>query len=88
MLIKILLVYLLIINAAGFLLMLVDKIKAKKNLWRIPEATLFLVAAIGGSIGSLLGMYTVRHKTKHIKFILGMPLILAVQIVVTILILG
>ena len=88
MLIKILLVYLLIVNALGFILMLVDKIKAKKNLWRIPEATLFLVAAIGGSIGSILGMYTFRHKTKHVSFLLGMPLILAVQIVIEILIMG
>ena len=88
MLIKILCVYLLIINAVGFILMLVDKIKAKKNLWRIPEATLFLVAAIGGSIGSLIGMYTFRHKTKHIKFIVGMPLILAVQIIAVVLIMG
>lgn len=88
MLIKILLVYLLIVNALGFILMLVDKIKAKKNLWRIPEATLFLVAAIGGSIGSILGMYTFRHKTKHVSFLLGMPLILAVQIVIIILIMG
>ena len=87
MLFNVLLVYLLIINAAGFILMLVDKVKAKKNLWRIPEATLFLVAAIGGSVGSILGMYTFRHKTKHIKFIVGMPLILAAQIVITILIL-
>lgn len=88
MLIKILLVYLLIVNALSFILMLVDKIKAKKNLWRIPEATLFLVAAIGGSIGSILGMYTFRHKTKHVSFLLGMPLILAVQIVIVILIMG
>ena len=84
MLIKILLVYLLIVNALGFILMLIDKIKAKKNLWRIPEATLFLVAAIGGSIGSILGMYTFRHKTKHIKFTLGIPLILAAQAAVVI----
>lgn len=86
MLIKILCVYLLIINAIGFILMLVDKIKAKKNLWRIPEATLFLTAVIGGSVGSLLGMYAFRHKTKHIKFIVGMPLILAAQIIAAILI--
>lgn len=78
---KLILLYFLIINAAGFLLMLVDKIKAKKNLWRIPEATLMGVAALGGSIGSLIGMYTVRHKTKHLKFTLGIPLILAVQVV-------
>lgn len=86
--IKLLIFYLLIINALGFILMLVDKIKAKKNLWRIPEATLFLVAVIGGSIGSLFGMYTFRHKTKHIKFIVGMPLILAAQIIAVVLIMG
>ena len=86
-LMKMLYIYLIVINVAAFLLMLIDKVKAKKNLWRIPEATLFLVAAIGGSIGSLLGMYTFRHKTKHIKFIVGMPLILAAHIVIAILIL-
>ena len=77
---ELILLYLLIINAVGFLLMLVDKLKAKKNLWRIPEATLMTIAALGGSIGSLIGMYTVGHKTKHLKFTLGIPLILAVQI--------
>ena len=82
---KPLLVYLLIVNALGFVLMLADKHKAKKNLWRIPEATLMGVAAIGGSLGSLMGMYLVRHKTKHPKFTLGIPLLLAVQIVVLIL---
>ena len=88
MLTRLLILYLLIVNAIGFVLMLADKIKAKKNLWRIPEATLFLMAAIGGSIGSLLGMHTFRHKTKHIKFIVGMPLILAVQIIIAVLILS
>ena len=82
------LIYLCIINAAGFMLMLVDKWKAKKNLWRIPEATLFAAAILGGSIGSLLGMYTVRHKTKHLKFTVGMPLILALQVMAAVLILG
>ena len=77
---KLLLVYLLIINAAAFALMLADKWKAKKNRWRIPEATLMGVAALGGSIGALAGMYLVRHKTQHPKFTLGIPLILAVQI--------
>lgn len=72
--------YLLIVNAAGFLSMLVDKLKAKKNLWRIPESTLLTIALIGGSIGSLIGMYTVRHKTKHLKFTIGVPLILVVQV--------
>lgn len=77
---KYILLYLFLINAAGFLLMLADKFKAKKNLWRIPEATLMTVAALGGSIGSLLGMYTVRHKTKHVKFTVGIPVILMLQI--------
>ena len=77
---KYLLIYLLVINAAGFLLMLIDKQKAKKNRWRIPEKPLFLTAIIGGSVGSLVGMYTFRHKTKHIQFTLGMPAILAAQL--------
>lgn len=79
---KLLLVYLLIINAAAFALMLADKWKAKKNRWRIPEATLMGVAALGGSIGALAGMYLVRHKTQHPKFTLGIPLILAIQMVI------
>ena len=77
---KSLLVYLLLINAVGFVLMLVDKQKAKRGAWRIPEATLMGVAAIGGSIGSLIGMYTFRHKTKHLKFTIGIPVILVLQI--------
>lgn len=85
---KYLLVYLLIINAAGFLLMLVDKYKARKNLWRIPEATLLGVAAIGGSVGALWGMYAVRHKTRHLKFTLGIPVLLALQIVLGIILLA
>ena len=72
--------YLLLINAAAFILMLVDKRKARKNRWRIPERTLILSAALGGSIGALLGMYTFRHKTKHLKFTLGIPAILIAQI--------
>lgn len=76
--------YLLIINAISFLLMLADKYKARKNLWRIPEATLLTAAALGGSIGCLIGMYTVRHKTKHLKFTLGVPAILAAQILLII----
>ena len=76
---KYFLLYLLLINAAAFVLMLVDKVKAKKNRWRISERTLILSAALGGSVGSLLGMYTFRHKTKHIKFTLGVPAILIAQ---------
>ena len=74
------LIYLLIINAAGFLVMTIDKLYAKKNMWRIPERTLLGVAAIGGSIGVWAGMYTVRHKTKHLKFVIGVPLILVCQL--------
>ena len=76
--------YLLLINAAAFVLMLVDKRKARKNRWRIPERTLILSAALGGSIGALLGMYTFRHKTKHLKFTLGIPAILIAQIALAI----
>lgn len=68
--------------------MLVDKYKAKKGLWRIPEATLMTIAALGGSVGSLIGMYTVRHKTKHLKFTVGIPLILAVQLIAVTVLLG
>ena len=81
---KLLASYLLIINAAGFGSMLLDKWKAKHHAWRIPERTLLLIAILGGSVGSLLGMHLVRHKTKHPKFTIGVPLILAVQVVVAI----
>ena len=72
--------YLLIINAIAFLLMLIDKQKARKKKWRIQDATLMGVAALGGSIGALAGMYTFRHKTLHKKFTLGIPAILVGQL--------
>ena len=78
------LLYLIIVNAAAFLLMLADKLKAKHGAWRIPEATLMGMGAIGGSIGALAGMYLFRHKTKHIKFTLGIPVILIGQIALVI----
>lgn len=78
--ITLLLIYLLIINFIGFAIMGIDKYKAKKRAFRIPEATLFIVAIIGGSIGSIAGMYTFRHKTRHRSFVYGMPFILIVQI--------
>ena len=81
---KYFLLYLLLINAAAFLLMLVDKIKARKNRWRIPERTLFGSALLGGSIGAILGMYTFRHKTRHLSFTLGMPAILIAQVALAI----
>ena len=77
---KYFLLYLLLINAAAFLLMLIDKQKARKNRWRIPERTLIGSALLGGSVGALLGMYTFRHKTRHLKFTLDIPAILVAQI--------
>lgn len=74
------LLYLTIINAAAFLLMLIDKQKARRGAWRIPEATLIWIAILGGSIGSLIGMYFFRHKTRHLKFVLGIPVILFAQL--------
>lgn len=72
--------YLFIINALGLILMLTDKGKARRGAWRIPEATLMGVAALGGSVGVLAGMYLFRHKTKHPKFFLGVPAILVIQV--------
>lgn len=81
MLFKAFVIYLVLVNAAAFLLMLADKLKAKKGAWRIPEATLMGIAVIGGSIGAICGMNLFRHKTKHPKFSIGLPMILALQIV-------
>ena len=72
--------YLVLVNAAALALMLTDKKKARRGAWRIPEATLLGIAVFGGSIGVIIGMYLFRHKTRHRKFSLGLPLILAVQI--------
>ncbi len=74
-------VYLLIINVVGFAVMGIDKWKAKHRAWRIPEHTLFTIAIIGGSLGTIIGMYTFRHKTKHWYFVYGLPTILTLQIV-------
>lgn len=71
--------YLVIVNAAGFLLMLIDKRRAVRREWRIPEAALMGMAIIGGSVGSLAGMYIFRHKTRHLKFTSGIPAILVLQ---------
>ena len=79
----ILFVYLFLMNLIGFLSMLIDKRRARKNGWRIRERTLFLLAILGGSIGSLSGMYVFRHKTRHWYFVLGMPLILFLQAALT-----
>ena len=78
--ITLLLEYLIATNLIGFALMGIDKYKAKKRAFRIPVATLFIVAIIGGSIGSIIGMYAFRHKTRHWYFVYGMPAILILQI--------
>ena len=81
---KILLIYLLCVNVIAFAMYGIDKRKAIKDQWRIPEKTLLGIAVFGGSIGCLLGMYAARHKTKHPKFSVGVPVILAVQIFILI----
>ncbi len=82
---KIVLIYFIIINILAFALMGVDKQKAKKGVWRISEKSLFLSAIIGGSIGANLGMHFFRHKTQHWYFKYGMPLILILHIIITVL---
>ena len=72
--------YLIIMNLVGFAMMGIDKRKAMKKLWRIPESTLFIIAIIGGSIGSIIGMRVFHHKTRHWYFVYGMPAILIIQI--------
>lgn len=73
-------IYLVGANIAGFLLMGLDKWKAKNKRWRVAEKTLFGVSLLGGSVGTWVGMYAFRHKTRHWHFVVGMPLILAVQV--------
>ena len=82
-----LIIYFIIMNIVGFALMGIDKRKAIKRNFRIPEASLFIGALIGGSIGSILGMQVFRHKTRHWYFVFGMPAILVVQIILLILLL-
>ena len=81
---KYILIYLIIINAVSFLIMLVDKIKAKKHRRRISEMVLLGIAAAGGALGTIVSMEIFRHKTKHLKFTIGVPMILAVQILIAV----
>lgn len=76
--------YLVIINSWGFAAMGWDKRKARKQAWRTPEKQLFLLAALGGSVGVWLGMQTFRHKTQHRSFTLGIPLIFVLQILLAV----
>ena len=73
--------YLIVINIVGFFAMGIDKWKAKNNAWRIPENTLFGITALGGGIGTIVGMYVFRHKTKKAKFTIGLPTILILEII-------
>ena len=77
---QILCIYLLVINLVLFAMMGIDKYKARKGLWRIPEKTLFVTAILGGSIGGILGMKLFRHKTLHNSFRFGFPAILIAQL--------
>lgn len=77
-------VYLIIINIIGFFAMGIDKWKAKRNAWRIPENTLFIITLIGGGIGTNIGMYFFRHKTKKPAFIIGFPTITISEIIMII----
>ena len=86
--IKFIVAYMIIINIIGLFSMLIDKRRAINNKWRIPEKTLFLIAILGGSIGSNIGMRLFRHKTKHWYFVFGMPAILIIQLVIIFLMLG
>ena len=74
-------VYLLAINLIGILIMYIDKRKARKGNWRIPEKTLLIIAMLGGSIGTIIGMYWFRHKTKKLRFTIGFPAILITEII-------
>lgn len=82
--ITLILVYLIAVNLISFILMGVDKSKARKRSWRIPESTLFVLALIGGSIGTIAGMHLFRHKTRHWYFLYGMPAILIIQILIVV----
>ena len=84
-LLSVLILYLIIVNLVGFAIMGIDKKRAIRGAWRISEASLFLTAILGGSLGCILGMQHFRHKTKHWYFKYGMPAILVVQVLLFIL---
>ena len=75
------LAYIIVINIIGWVLPIVDKKRAKNNKWRIRESTLFVISAMGGSAAMLASMKKFRHKTKHKRFMIGIPLIIVVQII-------
>lgn len=74
--------YLTTVNIMGLIVMGIDKLRARKRVWRIPESTLFVIALIGGSLGTTIGMHLFHHKTRHWYFLFGMPAILVIQIAI------
>lgn len=72
--------YICLMNLIGFMMMGIDKNRAKRGKWRIPEARLFACSLLGGSLGTWAGMYLFRHKTKHWYFVIGMPMIFLLHI--------
>ena len=74
-------IYIILINIIGFFIMLIDKKKAENGKWRIQEKTIFMVTILGGGIGTILGMYIFRHKTKKIQFTIGLPVITILEII-------
>ena len=77
-------IYFVVINIIGFFIMFIDKQKAKRGAWRIPEKTLFIITALGGGIGTIAGMYTFRHKTQKLQFVVGLPFITILEIILAI----
>ena len=77
-------IYIICINLIGFFIMWLDKHKARKGSWRIPEKTLFIITAIGGGIGTTTGMFVFRHKTKKLNFLIGFPFITILEIILAI----
>ena len=88
MLYKVFLIYLLVINVAGFVMMGWDKGKARKDQWRVPERNFFMIALLGGSLGCWLGMQKFHHKTKHPAFVVGIPVIFILQAILALILYG
>ena len=84
---KYIILYFIIINLIGVGAMALDKFKAQKGYWRIPEKTLFLITILGGGIGTLFGMYKFRHKTQKMYFIIGFPTIVIIEVMIIIVLL-
>ena len=78
---KALLIYFIVINIFAFLIMGIDKYKAQRHKWRVSELSIFTIGLVGGALGVFIGMGMFHHKTKHLKFTLGIPLVLLLNII-------